>query len=145
MGLSLSLLKKQKSGTIDELSRALAITGGRSAYLDSSRSGRGSWLLGGGGLGLLHVLGSADGLLTLSFAHFGLLVSLLHDVLESGASDGTLELGQLARLLLGLSLDLKATSERTALTLHLTWPCLVSSPVGLLDPSCACVCTKRSS
>ena len=78
----------------------------RFTYLDSSGSSGGSWLLGGSSLGLLHILGSTDGLLTLSFAHFWLLVSLLHDVLESGTSDGTSELGQLARLLLSLSLDL---------------------------------------
>merc|ERR1719186_798716 len=54
----------------------------------------GSSFLGGSGLsgGLLRLLGSTDGLLTLSLPYFGLLVPLGHDILKGGANDGTLEL-----------------------------------------------------
>merc|ERR1719186_945890 len=54
----------------------------------------GSSFLGGSRLsgGLLGLLGSTDGLLTLSLPHFRLLVPLGHDILKGGANDGTLEL-----------------------------------------------------
>ena len=47
-----------------------------------------------------------DGLFTLSLAHFGLLISLLHDIVQSGAGDGSLKLGQFAGFLLDLDLGL---------------------------------------
>jgi len=82
--------------------RRLSLGGG----LLGSSSHRVNDLLDDTGLCLLDVLGSSDGLLTLSLAHFGLLVSLLHDVLERGTGDGALEFGHLAGLLLRLQLDL---------------------------------------
>ena len=109
-------------GNLGHLSFALGLFG-------LSGSGSWCWLLGGG-LGFFNVLGGSsitticwikdsnknvfrleklfipDGLFALSLAHFGLLVSLLHDVVQSGAGDGSLKLGQFARFLLDLNLGL---------------------------------------